>query len=146
MALHHYLPQDRLRALAEQRSLPAHVQGAALFADISGFTALTESLAHQHGERRGVEALTQTVCKVYDALITEVERFGGSTLSFAGDATLCWFDAATHAVQAAMAMQVAMQTVSQDAGGACLPLALKVSVASGPARRFTCLLYTSRCV
>ena len=92
MALHHYLPQDRLRALAEQRSLPAHVQGAALFADISGFTALTESLAHQHGERRGVEALTQTVCKVYDALITEVERFGGSTLSFAGDATLCWFE------------------------------------------------------
>lgn len=137
MALHHYLPQDRLRALAEQRSLPACVQGAALFADISGFTALTESLAHQHGERRGVEALTQTVCKVYDALITEVERFGGSTLSFAGDATLCWFDAVTHAVQAAMAMQAAMQTVSQDAGGASLPLALKVSVASGPARRFT---------
>ena len=144
MALHHYLPQDRLRALAEQRSLPARVQGAALFADISGFTALTESLAHQHGERRGVEVLTQTVSRVYDALIAEVERCGGSTLSFAGDATLCWFDAAdegadaaARAVQAALAMQAAMQSVSQGEGGASLPLALKVSVASGPARRFT---------
>jgi adenylate cyclase len=155
MALHHYLPQDRLRALAEQRSLPARTWGTALFADISGFTALTESLTHALGERRGVEALTRTVGRVYDALIHAVEAQGGSTLTFAGDATLCWFDAAEggadgegdanarrvraaqRAVQAALAMQSAMQAVNRELDVGARPLALKVSVASGPARRFT---------
>ncbi|MDP3225171.1 MAG: adenylate/guanylate cyclase domain-containing protein, partial [Rubrivivax sp.] len=174
MALHHYLPQDRLRALAERRSLLAHARGSALFADISGFTALTEALTHAHGERRGVELLSRAVSEVYDALIAEVERCGGSTLSFAGDATLCWFDAAdaagaglpgaegeadvamaaaaARAVQAALAMQAAMQAVAKSVAlavsqaalqvpgavvdAAPLPMALKVSVASGTARRF----------
>ncbi len=138
MALHHYLPQDRLRALSENRGLPAQTLGAALFADICGFTGLTEALALQHGERRGVEVLMQTVGRVYDTLITEVERYGGSTQAFAGDAITCWFDAArvdaladaaARAVQAALAMQRVTHGFA--------PLALKVSVASGPASRFT---------
>jgi class 3 adenylate cyclase len=44
MALHHDMPQDRLRALARGQPLPERCAGAALFADISGFTALTEVL------------------------------------------------------------------------------------------------------
>jgi adenylate cyclase len=145
MALHLYLSQDRLRALARQQALPAQTQGAALFADISGFTMLTEALALRHGERGGVEVLTQVVGEVYDALITEVERFGGSTLTFAGDAITCWFDAAdddehaapaaARAVQAALAMQRGMQAAADAASGQAAPLALKVSVASGPAQR-----------
>jgi class 3 adenylate cyclase/tetratricopeptide (TPR) repeat protein len=154
MALHLYLPQDRLRALAQQRALPAQAQGSALFADISGFTLLTEALALRHGERRGVEVLSQVVGEVYDALITEVERFGGSTLTFAGDAITCWFDAAddaeqaapaaARAVQAALAMQRGLQAAADVAAAASMadaasrpsaPLALKVSVASGPAQR-----------
>lgn len=147
MALHLYLSQDRLRALAQQRLLPTQAEGAALFADISGFTLLTEALALLHGERRGVEVLTQLVGEVYDALITEVERFGGSTLSFAGDAITCWFDAvddveqrapaAARAVQAALAMQRCMQAAADAGTGRAAPLALKVSVASGPAQRLS---------
>lgn len=141
MALHHYLPQDRLRALAEDRDLPAQTEGSALFCDICGFTALTEAMTLRHGERMGVEAVSQTVGEVYDALIAEVEDHGGSVLAFAGDAITCWFDAAddsvtqaaARAVQAALAMQAAMH----GAARATPPLALKVSVASGPARRFT---------
>ena len=167
MALHHYLPQDRLRALAEGRSLAARPRGTALFADISGFTALTEALTRAHGEQRGLELLSRAVSEVYGALIAEVERFGGTTLSFAGDATLCWFEAAeattgdggpadglaraaaARAVQAALAMQAAMRSVAQAVAQAAPRspgpaadepgpgLALKVSVASGGARRFT---------
>ena len=66
MALHLYLPQDRLRALARQQALPAQTQGAALFADISGFTMLTEALALRHGERRGVEVLYRTLVELAD--------------------------------------------------------------------------------
>ena len=37
-----YLPQDRRQALAQGADLPEHTHGAALFADISGFTPLTD--------------------------------------------------------------------------------------------------------
>jgi len=29
---------------------------------------------------------------IYDALIGEVDRLGGSVIGFAGDAITCWFD------------------------------------------------------
>ena len=44
MALSTYVPQDRLRALASRETLPDRTSGSALFADISGFTPLTEAL------------------------------------------------------------------------------------------------------
>jgi hypothetical protein len=44
MTLHTYLPQDRLRALARGETLPDRTRGSALFADISGVTALTKSV------------------------------------------------------------------------------------------------------
>ena len=39
-----YIPGDRRLALATGVAMPDRVHGAALFADISGFTALTEAL------------------------------------------------------------------------------------------------------
>src|SRR4026208_797835 len=94
MALHIYLPQDRLRALASGETLPERTNGAALFADISGFTALTEALRNALGPRRGAEELTRRMEAVYSTLIGELERHGGSVISFAGDSMLCWFDEA----------------------------------------------------
>jgi adenylate cyclase len=87
-----YLPQDRRQALARGEDLPKRTAGAALFADISGFTPLTEALASQLGPRRGAEALTLHLDRVYNALIAEVERCGGSVIGFAGDSITCWFD------------------------------------------------------
>jgi hypothetical protein len=55
MALQIYLPQDRLRALVSGKSMPDHTNGAALFADISGFTPLTEVMRNSLGPRRGAE-------------------------------------------------------------------------------------------
>src|SRR5919108_4298944 len=92
MSLHIYLPQDRLRALANRTSLPDRTSGSALFADISGFTALTEGLRNALGPRRGAEELTRRIQAVYSALITQIELFGGSVIDFAGDSMLCWFD------------------------------------------------------
>jgi len=90
--LHVYLAQDRLRALASGESLPSRTTGSALFADISGFTALTEALRNSLGARRGAEELTRRIEAVYSALITQIELFGGSVIEFAGDSMLCWFD------------------------------------------------------
>ncbi len=137
MALHTYLPQDRLQALARGLSLPERTHGAALFADIAGFTALTESLTQQHGERGGIEGLTLLVGRVYEALIGEVDRLGGSTISFAGDAVTCWFDADAGTVPAATLRAACCAQAMQRAMRSFDGLALKVCVASGPARRFT---------
>jgi len=138
-----YLSQDRLRAIARGETLPDRTHGAALFADISGFTPLTEKLTHEFGPRRGAEELTKQLDAVYSALITEVERYGGSVMGFAGDAITCWFDtthgpAAPRAMRCALALQAAMQAFKVMAlpNGATGTLTLKVAVASGPARRF----------
>ncbi|MGE5264712.1 MAG: tetratricopeptide repeat protein [Acidobacteriota bacterium] len=128
-----FLPQDRLNALARGETLPDRAQGSALFADISGFTPLTESLVREFGLRRGAEELTRRINAVYDTIIAPVERYNGSVITFAGDAITCWFNAtggnsSPRAVASALAMQAAMLTHSD--------LSLKVAVTTGPVRRF----------
>src|SRR5262245_6853049 len=109
-----YLPQDRLRALIAGGSLSDRPCGSAIFADISGFTVLTEKLTQMLGPRQGVEALSHQLNAVYGALIDEVESYGGSVISFAGDSIIGWFEemdptsAALRAVSCARAMQAAI--------------------------------------
>src|SRR4051794_18762711 len=91
MSLVAYLPADRRRALALGHALPDRANGAALFADISGFTPLTERLARALGPRLGAEELAHQLNLVYDALITEVNRYHGSVVFFSGDSITCWF-------------------------------------------------------
>src|SRR5581483_3768743 len=142
-----YLPQDRRAALAGRAALPEHTAGAALLADISGFTPLTEALTLALGPRHGIEELTIQINRVYDALIAQVERYGGSVVGFAGDAITCWFEdqpssaptAAQRAVACALAMQGTMGTFAtlQLPGGGLTAVSLKVAVAAGTARRFS---------
>ena len=129
--LYSYLPQDRRSVIDRGESLPNHCTGTALFADISGFTSLTETIGQELGPRRGIEELTRQINAVYHALITEIERFDGSVISFAGDSITCWFDGnktAQRAVTSALALQTAMKAFPN--------LGLKVAITSGPARRF----------
>src|SRR5947209_9849298 len=81
-----YLPMDRRQALARKEALPERTSGSALFADISGFTPLTESLVSALGARFGAEELARYLSLVYDALIAEVDRYHGSVIDFSGDA------------------------------------------------------------
>lgn len=135
-----YIARDRRSALAEQRDLPDRVSGAALFADISGFTPLTEALAAELGPQRGAEELTANLGRVFHAVIEELDRRGGDVIYFSGDAITCWLDGddGLRATAAALAMQQAMDRVGQVStpGGTSVRLALKVAVAVGQARRF----------
>ena len=138
-----YIPRDRRQALLLGEMLPDRTRGSALFADISGFTPLTAALARTLGPRLGAEELTHQLNRVYDTLIAEVVRYYGSVIGFAGDAITCWFagdlpDAPLRATACALAMQQAMQQFNAVAlpGGETVTLAMKVSIASGPARRF----------
>ena len=93
--------------------MPDRVRGAALFADISGFTALTETLADELGPQRGAEELTANLNRVFHALIDELERFGGDVIYFSGDAITCWLDGddGARATACALAMQETMERV-----------------------------------
>src|SRR4051812_45462033 len=87
-----YIPIDRRLAIARGLDLPARTSGAALFADISGFTPLTETLTRELGPQRGAEELSHQLIVIYSALIAQVEQYHGSVISFSGDAITCWFD------------------------------------------------------
>ena len=135
-----YIPMDRRHAMARGETLPDHTYGSALFADVSGFTPLTEALVRELGPQRGAEELTGFLNRVYDALINELHRWGGSAIAFAGDAVTCWFDGddGLRAVASAMAMQKVMRAFSavQTPSGSTVQLSMKAAVSVGPARRF----------
>lgn len=54
---------------------------------------------------------------VYQALMQEVDAYGGSVIAFAGDAITCWFEAdlGERALSCAQAMQRTMAQFSQSA-------------------------------
>ena len=57
-----------------------------LFADISGFTALTERLANQGPE--GMETITQILNDYFAKMVDTIHKHGGDVVKFAGDALL----------------------------------------------------------
>ncbi len=145
-----YLPIDRLHALAQGMNLPESCQGSALFADISGFTPLAEGLMARFGAQRAAEELARLLDQVYLALIDQVHSFHGSVIGFVGDAITCWFDetdltglqkpvrSVLRAAACALAMQREMAAFADISilPGAPTALAIKIGLASGPARRF----------
>ena len=67
---------------------PRFLQGAVLFADASGFTALTESLATKPD---GAERLCEMLNRFFGHVLEVAERLGGDIVSFSGDAvTVLW--------------------------------------------------------
>lgn len=145
-----FLPRDRRSALQRRDILPDRLQGAALLADLSGFTRLTATLAEELGPRRGAEALIGHLDRVFTLLISAVHAFDGDVILFNGDAITCWFPendqpsatsaepAAVRATRCALAMQAAMSELASvtTPAGTVIPLAIKVGIAAGPARRF----------
>src|SRR5947209_8466863 len=139
-----YVPALILRRLAADPSpLPLpHADvfpGAVLFADISGFTALTERLA-EHG-RSGVEELTQLLDDYFGRIIDVVTAHGGDVVKFAGDALLALWQAddvaedlptlTRRAAQCALAVQAAL---AQRPAASGVRLSLRVAVAAGGVR------------
>ena len=135
-----YLAEDRRRALSGGREVDGRVSGATLFADVSGFTALTEALAGELGPQRGAEELTGVLERVFHALIQCLHDRGGSVLYFSGDAITAWFegDDGWSATSCAVAMQREMTRVGTvtSPAGRTVELGVKVAIAAGQARRF----------
>jgi class 3 adenylate cyclase len=122
-------------ALAGGYDLPDRAQGAVL-CDISGFTPLTAALA-QSWASSGARS-PQPVNPVYEAIIAELHRYGGSVMGFAGDSITAGWGGDGRGVACALAMQDAMRPFAtvRTPAGTPIHLAIKVAVTAGPARRF----------
>jgi class 3 adenylate cyclase len=111
---------------------------AALFADISGFTALTERLA-QRGPQ-GVEELSRLLNDYFGRLIDLIAGYGGEVVRFAGDGMLALWptsaepdtyqarQALLNACQCALDIQTRLKNYEVSPG---VVLSLRIGVAAG---------------
>ncbi len=136
-----YIPMDWRHSIATNKALPSEQTGSTLFADISGFTPLTEAFALELGPKRGGEELTIHLNRVYDQMITVLHAYRGSVVGFSGDSITCWFDQdldGRNALRCALEMQSQIAKVAQIRTrlGREFVLGLKVTVAIGSVKRF----------
>jgi class 3 adenylate cyclase len=106
---------------------------AALFADISGFTALTERLARTGSG--GVEELTELLNGCFGQLVQLVVDHGGDVVKFAGDALLALWPAGgelpvvtARATSCGLAMQRVLHASELAAG---TRLSVRVGIGAG---------------
>ncbi len=109
-------------------------QAAVLFADISGFTPLTEALGKLGAV--GTEELSRALSSYFTPLVASVHEWGGVVGKFAGDAMTLLFPGEhgpAHALACALAMQrqaERMASVNTRAGQ--FMLRMKLGAAFGP--------------
>jgi class 3 adenylate cyclase/tetratricopeptide (TPR) repeat protein len=109
-------------------------EGSVLFADLSGFTALSETLSRLG--KQGAEVITDVVNDLFGALLEDVERYGGILVKFGGDAMTVYFGGNDHALGAARAGLVLQETmgrrfVNLETPGGVFTLRLRVGVHTG---------------
>ena len=76
-------------------------EGTFVFADISGFTRLSEQLAELG--KAGAEELTLILNATFDALLGVARSEGGDLVKFGGDALFLFFEGEYHAERACRA-------------------------------------------
>jgi class 3 adenylate cyclase/tetratricopeptide (TPR) repeat protein len=138
LALSSYVPELAVRRLVGRLEPLREPEGeqlvtAALFADISGFTALTERLA-QPGPG-GVEELTELLNGCFGQLVQLVVDHGGDVVKFAGDALLALWPAdedlpavTARAASCGLAMQRVLHASELAAG---TRLSVRVGIGAG---------------
>lgn len=137
--LERYVPRMLLGRLAGfDEHLADTLDGTMVFADVSGFTRLSERLARKGKE--GAEHLVDAINACFSALLADAYSQGGSLLKFGGDAMLLWFDGDQHALRAC-ASSAAMRRTLRDvgrirAGASDVVLRMSVGVHSGPYAMF----------
>jgi predicted ATPase/class 3 adenylate cyclase len=131
-----YIPRTILiddHELHAERGVFRH--GTALFADVSGFSTLTERFSQELG-REGAEEMTLIVNRFLEAVNNIAIQYGGDLLKFAGDASISFYRGADHAARACRAAWEMQQTMQERF--ACVktslgefPLRMSIGLGSG---------------
>ncbi len=105
-----------------------------LFADVSGFTAMSETLAQLGKE--GAEELTRVLNDYFATMIDLIRDYGGFVIKFGGDAMTCQFSGGTEGLLCACACALEMQQrmahfqVVETRAGA-FTLRMKIGISGG---------------
>jgi predicted ATPase/class 3 adenylate cyclase len=142
-ALRPFVPDQLVRMLEEHPSaMPiaaaSYDDAVVLFADIAGFTPMSQALAASG--KYGAEELNRILNDYFGAMIEKITYYGGSVAKFTGDALTALFAydrstrtaTARQAVRCALDMQAAMsafQALGTRAGD--FGLAMRVGLADG---------------
>lgn len=125
-----YLPRlvlDWLRDAPDTTSDTLH--GTLIFADVSGFTALSDRLATEMG-RSGSEAVTSVMNEAFSELVEIVFLEHGDLLRFGGDALVALFTGDHHVGRACRAAVDMREAISEiDAGD--IDLDISIGIAAG---------------
>lgn len=109
------------------------IPGSMLFADVSGFTKMSERLARRG--KVGAETIAEVIDACFSRLIGDAYRLGGSLLQFGGDAVLLFFRDEGHerrAAAAALDMRRTLRSLSEfTVEKAGVRLSMTVGVHSG---------------
>jgi class 3 adenylate cyclase/tetratricopeptide (TPR) repeat protein len=137
-ALTTYLPRQLVTSiLGDPR--PGQVGGAfrhgtAMFADVSGFTAMSEKLSVLGKE--GAEEITSIVNDYFEAMLEISDAYGGDLLKFGGDALLIFFDGVESAFRALSTSTIMQEAMSRFAevktSQGVFPLRMSIGIGSGP--------------
>jgi predicted ATPase/class 3 adenylate cyclase len=133
-----YLPSYLVKSIYKNPE-PGNVDGsfhngAVLFADVSGFTAMSEKLSVLGKE--GAEEVTRIVNDYFAAMLEINDSFGGDILRFGGDALLIFFEG-NLSPEKSLATGRAMMSAMSDftnvpTSQGVFPLRMKIGMAYGP--------------
>ena len=134
-----YVPRMVLQRLAAAPATRVEtLPGSLLFADISGFTKLSERLARMGHE--GAERIADAIGTSFAALLEVAYANGGGLLKFGGDALLLAFEGDDHAARAcrsAVGMRRALRRAGRiEAPGARVTLRMSIGVHTGTLHLF----------
>jgi len=136
-----FVVRSALARLPDQAlPLPGAAPAALLFADISGFTPLTERLMARGPE--GVETLSALLDSWFGAMVDRITEHGGDVLKFAGDALMAsWLvepggaadleEACARAAGCALALQAQQGRADAVEG---VTLSFKLAIGAGELR------------
>lgn len=144
-----FVPMDRRHAIHNKTPLPEQQYGAAMLADIAGFSALSDLLREIHDSKRAAEELTLYLNRVFTSWIGQIHNHGGSVISFSGDAVTCWFaeDNGSSATNCALSLLPAISSILPGKKDDQIkPLKVKVAVVVGTSHRYLVGDPAERCI
>lgn len=112
----------------------ASIDGTLVFADVSGFTRLSEALARRGG-KAGAEQMADIINRLFGEMLGDAADHGGEMLKYGGDAMLLFFAGEDHPAQAAAAAWAMQRTLAKigrvDTGRSAVRLRMSVGMHSG---------------
>jgi class 3 adenylate cyclase/tetratricopeptide (TPR) repeat protein len=105
------------------------IEGSLVFADISGFTTISEKLAESGKE--GAEWLTNIINTYFKMMIDICSEYNGTILKFGGDALLLLFRGEKHATRAVAAAQNMRRATSKYSTIKIKPYRFKIGMTIG---------------